>query len=760
MDLNTLLVQADSLRFKLLGIIGHDESKKKKIIKYLSNNGWKTVDAESELLPIRSEIDEGGIESVFELGTKIKEWFNSKPENLILTNASILYHEMFLKISPVGAFKYNSRNKNCVLFLEDEHRLGKRIYHGQLGTEDYYDQEINDIILVDISEIEDDFEQRIVVRETISDYSKLHPDAIGRLFNFHQIKDVIDIDADLDESEKRAELVKSYVISESLETQIVEFFDNLEKPNHKACTVIGNYGSGKSHLVGLLISLVEEPEFAAIVNSEKIKNAVEKIKRKFYSVQFELQAGQVDLKQWFFGKIRQQLKLKYNIDIPVFDPVKEFDDKENIKAILDIVKKKDPSIGLLVIIDEISDFLATKQKEAMKADLQFLRVIGQVCQDQDLMFVGSMQEDVFTSSKFKDVASEIGRIGERFQNIIIHKEDIKKVISNRIVPKTNEQRHNLEEKLSQYAEKIEDVSKNIDEYINLFPLTPFLLELFSDLPYFEKRGVIQFAISEIKYLLNEIFPYFITFEKIYDILANNPNKRNIEEIYEITKVMTILNQKINLLDKNIQNDALKVIKGLAVYSLWDRREKGSTAQELANNLMLLPQKKLFSASDNISLIVKKIRDITEGEYIKISKDESTGLEYFRFVTKAGPDPEQKIAQKAANVSDSEIEYELFSQLSDILELERVEGHTDVFHDECEWKSVKSFRKGHIIFAKQKSKYSNLPNSDYAIVFLSPFVKKFLKKIFAQSAIHKIKNQCSRKYRADQRNSGYQGIVKQ
>ena len=117
MDLNTLLVQADSLRFKLLGIIGYDESKKKKIIKYLANSGWKTVDAESELLPIRSELDDGGIESVFELGTKIKEWFNSKPSNLILTNASILYHEMFLKISPVGAFKYNSRNKNCVLFF-------------------------------------------------------------------------------------------------------------------------------------------------------------------------------------------------------------------------------------------------------------------------------------------------------------------------------------------------------------------------------------------------------------------------------------------------------------------------------------------------------------------------------------------------------------------------------------------------------------------------------------------------------------------
>ncbi|MBF0225032.1 MAG: hypothetical protein HQK76_06210 [Desulfobacterales bacterium] len=724
MNLNALLLQADSLRFKLLGIIGRNEETKKKIIKYLSNNEWKIVDVESELLQIRKDLDFGGIENSFELGAKVKEWFNAQPSNLILINPSILYHDLFLKISPIGAFKYNSRNKNCVLFLEDEHRLGKRIYYGHPGTNDYYDQEINDIILIDIQEIEDDFEKKTIVREIIEDYSKLDTEAIGNLFNFQRIKDVVDIDADLDEMSKRHDLVKSYVISESLENQIVEFFDNLVKPNHKASTVIGNYGSGKSHLIGFLVSLVADPSFSEVIKSEKIKKSVKNLNRKFYTVQFELQAGQVELKQWFFGKIRQQLKSKYNINIPVFDPIKDFDDKDNIKTILDIIKKQDTSIGLLIIIDEISDFLATKQKEAMKADLQFLRVIGQVCQDQDLMFVGSMQEDVFTSSKFKDVASELGRIGERFQNIIIHKEDIKKVISERIVPKTSEQRHKLETKLSLYAEKIDDVSRNSDEYIDLFPLTPFLLELFSDLPYFEKRGVIQFAISEIKYLLNEKFPYFITFEKIYDILANNPNKKNLEEIYEITKVMGVLSQKVNLLEKKFQDDALKIIKGLSIYSLWNKREKGATAQELANNLMMLPQKKIFSASDHISLIIKKIRDVTEGEYIKTSKDETTGLEYFRFVTKAGVDTEQKISQKASTISNSEIEYELFNQLSDILELERVNGHSDVFNDECEWKSVKSFRKGYIIFVKEKSKFTVLSHRDYAIVFLSPFVKEF------------------------------------
>ena len=600
MDLNTLLVQADSLRFKLLGLVGNNPSKRNKIINFLKANDWTVVDVESELLPIRAELDASGDEEIFEIGTRVKDWFNKQPKKLVLINASILYHKMFVKISPVGAFKYNSRNKNCVLFMEDEQRLGKRIYHGKMGSDDYYDQEINDIIIANLDDIDDDFSTPIKKREIITDKSKLPSDAIGHLFDFQQIKDVVDIDADLDESDKRADVATSYVISESLENQIVEFFNNLENPKHKANTVIGNYGSGKSHLIAFLISLVEDPSLADKLNNEAIKEAVKKLSRKFFSVHFELQAGQVGLKQWFYGKIKQQLKAKYDIEIPVYDPQKDYDDKDNIKDILSIIKKKDPTIGLLVIIDEISDFLSSKQQQEMKADLQFLRVIGQVCQDQDLMFVGSMQEDVFTSNKFKNVASELGRIGERFQNIIIHKEDIKKVIANRIVSKNSEQRHNLEQKFIPYAEKIDDVSRNVDEYVDLFPLTPFLLELFSDLPYFEKRGVIQFAMSEIKYLLAERFPYFITFEKIYDILENNPNKKNLEEIYDITKVMAILSQKINLLESKFQDDALKVVKGLAVYSLWNRREKGATAQELANNLMLIP-KRSFSLHLIISL---------------------------------------------------------------------------------------------------------------------------------------------------------------
>ncbi len=724
-NLNNLLSQADNLRFKILSIIGKEEAKRDKIISVLKENGWITVDVGKELLSVKQQLDNTESEKSFELASQIKDWFSSKPNNLILLNAGILYHELFLKISPVGAFKYNSRNKNCVLFLEDETRLGNRVYYGEVGSKEYFDQEINDILIVDINEISDDYTMTAEKKDVSKEMT---PDSIGNFFDFHQIKDVVDIDSDLKEPDKRRGLVSSYILSPSLEEQITDFFDDLEKPVHKARTVIGNYGSGKSHLVGFLVSLVDDPAIADLVNSASIKQAVSRIGRNFYHVQFELQSGQVPLKTWFYGKTKKQLKNKYGIDIPEFDHVKDFDDKDNIQKIVEIIKEQDSTAGLMVVIDEVSDFLSSKQKSDMKADLQFLRVLGQVCQDQDFMFLGSMQEDVFTSPKFKDIASEIGRVSERFQNIIIHKEDVRKVISKRIVPKSGEQRHELEGRMDIFAEKIESVSVNLNEYIDLFPLTPFLLELFTSLPYFEKRGVIQFAISEIKQRIYEPFPSFFTFERIYDLLADNPNKKNIEEIHEIKKVIDILEQKVLLLEVKYRNDALMLVKALAVYSLWDQKESGATSEELANHLMIIPSNKLLSARDHIELVIKKIREVTDGNYIKLIKPEGSETVYFKFETSIKTGIDETIQMKAAAVSEDEIEDEIFRQLKDLLELENYKGAPDVFYNECSWPSVKSYREGLLYFVKKNTNIKKFEEKDFAVAVISPFADNFDKKL--------------------------------
>lgn len=193
--IDSYLALANGLRFKLWAIVGKDETKKQNIVSYLTNTlKWVIIDVESQLSGIYKELDQLE-EPSSEVGLKIKEWFNSLPNNIILTNASILYHTSFTKISPVGAFKYNSRNKNCVIFLEDEELLGNRLYYGEAGDEDYYDREINDIVKTKLNEIQDDYTPSALNKGATNYEVKItNKDAIGKLFDFHEIKDVLDLD--------------------------------------------------------------------------------------------------------------------------------------------------------------------------------------------------------------------------------------------------------------------------------------------------------------------------------------------------------------------------------------------------------------------------------------------------------------------------------------------------------------------------------------------------------------------------------------
>lgn len=722
------LTLANSLRFKLWAIVGDDEGKKQNIIKYLQKLGYAEINVGNELRDLQKELDKEG-EQVHDVGQRIKEWFLSKPEKLILTNASILYHKVFTKISPVGAFKYNSRNKSSVLFLEDESIIGNRVYYGEIGTEEYFDKDINDILLTKISDIRDDFDDVSKWNETDGKGyppRRMSADSIGNLFNYTVIKDVIDIDTDLRQPDQQKQLISSYIISEGIEQQIIDFFENLQKPNHKAVKIIGNYGSGKSHLIGFLVSIINHPDFRSLIKNEKVRKAAEKISRSYFTVQFELQPVKVDLAYFFFREIEKQLERNHKIVIPKWDE-KVIDLKEHITNIIEHLKTKDPAKGLLVIVDEVSDFIQTKAPHEIKRDFQFLRVVAQVCQDQDFMFVTSMQEDIYSSPKLKDIAADEERISQRFQNIIIRKEAVRQVIAQRIVPKSSSQKSELEQKLKPFVDNIEDVANKREEYIDLFPFTPSLLNLFHELPYFEKRGVIQFAQNELKLVLDKPFPFFFTFDRIYDLLATNPNVRNLEDVYDVVKVVTIIQQKIvTNLEEKLRSDASKLVKALAIYSLWSKGQNGATAKELAEQLLILPQNKAFESFMQVALIIKKIRDATDLFYIKVVKDTATGNDYFKFDPAIdGKDPDERIENEINAVSGEEERQEeiLFEQIKEILDLEHFKNTPNIFIDECPWVSVKSFRRGFIVFQRKGQEVTAVDKADYVINFISPFSAK-------------------------------------
>ena len=152
---------------------------------------------------------------------------------------------------------------------------------------------------------------------------------IKDLLQFEKIREVVDIDAI-----NKADMVEKYVISPAMENHIVHLLDTLREPQHKAAQVIGGYGSGKSHLLAFLISLLTEPNLRSKVQNENIRKKAEALDRNFVVVHWELQPNDVSFIDYFYDQVELQLVEKYAIQIQI-QTTGAVDHKKNINEILD-----------------------------------------------------------------------------------------------------------------------------------------------------------------------------------------------------------------------------------------------------------------------------------------------------------------------------------------------------------------------------------------------------------------------------------------
>lgn len=178
---------------------------------------------------------------------------------------------------------------------------------------------------------------------------------VNQLINFQEIQDVIEIGSIKNERE----IVEQYVISPTLEEELLNLLSVLDSQKHKSVDIIGNYGTGKSHLLAFLSLVLSKTELIQYVKNTNVREKLLSIKREFFIVKYELDAVQNrSLARTFFYRVRKQLKENYGIDVREMDPEKgDQNIKELVKEIIDNIKQKDPKKGLLVIFDEFSDFL-------------------------------------------------------------------------------------------------------------------------------------------------------------------------------------------------------------------------------------------------------------------------------------------------------------------------------------------------------------------------------------------------------------------
>jgi KaiC/GvpD/RAD55 family RecA-like ATPase len=541
---------------------------------------------------------------------------------------------------------------------------------------------------------------------------------IGELINFEEIKDVIDIDSDVETLNKKKDIVNSYIISKGLKKSIELIIKSISKPKHKSTLVIGGYGSGKSHLLAWIVSILENPELADYIQYEDVKQSFKDLNRDFAVVQFELQPVAAPLSDFFFDRLEEQLEDKYNISLPERSDDKLEDFKVYINGIVNKVKEKDPKMGLVVIIDEISDFLKQKTRNEITRDIQFLRILGQVSQNTDFMFIGSMQENVFTNHKYIDEAEDFGRVSERFDIVTISKEDIKAVLSKRILNKSTEQYHEIDSLLDEYKKVFPPINADPDSYIEIFPIHPYVIKIFDELPYFEKRGVIQYTMETVGKILDHDFPEFVTYDTIFDEINAKHTVRNLDEVRPVVDVIETLDSKIDLLNEDEQENARKLVKALAVLNLYGKTtDNGATPEELANTLLITS--KTIENKDKIEIILNRLRDVTSGQFIN-----KTDKNYYYISLESGPDYDLVVERKKKNLPEGIEDEELLKLLkyTDLIGLEDAESYTRVFKDTCNWVDQKSFRLGNFIFDDGSDQVKK-GDMDFNLVIKSPYLPK-------------------------------------
>ena len=103
------------------------------------------------------------------------------------------------------------------------------------------------------------------------------------IVQFEPIESVIQLrDADREDSARH--LVSTYVISEEMAEKLTDLvFSHLQfdhPTDNKGLLVVGNYGTGKSHLMSLISSVAEHSDFAGVILSEKVSGSAENIAGK------------------------------------------------------------------------------------------------------------------------------------------------------------------------------------------------------------------------------------------------------------------------------------------------------------------------------------------------------------------------------------------------------------------------------------------------------------------------------------------------
>jgi predicted ATPase len=556
------------------------------------------------------------------------------------------------------------------------------------------------------------------------------------LIQFEPIESVVQL-RDADRKDSARQLISTYVISEEMVEKLTELvFSHLQfdfPSDNKGLLVVGNYGTGKSHLMSLISAVAEHADFGDVVQNEDVSRSAREIAGKFKVIRTEIGSTTMSLRDILIAAIEEHLiSFGVNYSFPSAGEVST--NKPAFEEMMDIFHKKFPDHGLLLVVDELLDYLRTRKDQEIILDLNFLREIGEVCKDLKFRFIAGVQEAIFDSPRFAFVADSLRRVQDRFQQILIAREDVKFVVSERLLNKTKEQQALIKEYLIPFAKFYGDMNERMDEFVRLFPVHPNYIDTFERVTAVEKREILKTLSLAMKRRMDkdlpEEHPGLIAFDSYWNTLRENPSFRAVPDIKAVIDCSQVLESRINqaFTRPAYKDMALRIIYALSVHRLTTgdiHASLGPTPEELRDTLCLyqpgIEDLGGDPADDLVSHVETVLREITKtvsGQFISSNPD---NRQYYLDLKKT-EDFDAIIEKRAESLGEDQLDryyYEALKRVMECTDATYITGYK-IWEHELEWFKRKAARQGYLFFGSPNERSTAVPPRDFYLYFIQPF----------------------------------------
>ncbi|MFO7952291.1 MAG: DUF6079 family protein [Bacillota bacterium] len=467
--------------------------------------------------------------------------------------------------------------------------------------------------------------------------------------------------ADLHNSELRRHMVETFILTSEVTFTLNNIFKKIAASRGEGFFVIGNYGSGKSHLLNILSLILSDEEArqkfsktcrenqTADGNLPELANQAASKTPLVVEISLVEHSNREYLEEIILKQVAAKLQGDHSAKSPEpsGSPGSEKDTEELPAELLEMPRQKAFEKlnlllkqkgygGLLLLVDELSEFLRSKENpRTYNEDIRFLQYLGEFAEAVPAWIIATMQENIEnTGSLSGELLHKIkDRYPVRFQ---LSGEHVKEIVSGRLVQKTGQADQALPQILEELQNAFAALPFSREDFFELYPVHPATVDLLDELrPLFSQhRGVIDFIHyrlvgddrRDIPPFLDQpaanllspdyIFDHFR--ERIRETVETNPYSDQVFHYYEREA-------------KNIFSDsadieiALRLLKLLIIGAL-ARAPKRFTTEELAQ-LLLYRYSGLESSInyDYIEEIMEKL--YAHGAYISLKETEKGAPTY-------------------------------------------------------------------------------------------------------------------------------------